>query len=295
VRFFVKVSKHLIGIACSDTLNIPAAGDRRGKKLKARGWLFLGIALACPFLARIEAQAPASAPGGVPARSSIWSRLAIDALADTQFIGRKRLTVDKSGLLVSYDPNPVPPNAVLSSGGSDARALEVLVRVYVLRRDLTSELPGETFWQQPLHSVEDSVNQCLNQQEGPGSPDNCLDRANGSFHDLEMGLKAYADSKNFRFVVTQPERDPVVGFHVHIGVGPPAARLQVMTLLEYKKSQYQKLPQDRYQWNDILDADNNMIGWYHYRVAWPAALGGMEEGDFDVVKPSAIAFKAPSK
>jgi hypothetical protein len=274
----------------------------KGGRVKGRVWQALIWAIsAYGRLAQAQVQAPAPGPGPVPLESSIpaqvLSRLAADdALADSGFLARPRLTFDKSARFISYDPNPVPPNLVLSSGGADARALEILVRVHVLRRDFTSGLPGEKFWQLPLNDIEAKVSRCRNDPERRrDSEDKCLDDANDNFHSLERPLQAYADAQGFGFHVAQPERDPVVGYRVHIDVGPPAARLRIMTLLEYKKSKYLKLAADQYRWNDILDADNDMIGWYHYQVAWPAALGGAEEGDFEIVKPSTIAFKAPQK
>ena len=68
-----------------------------------------------------------------------------------------------------------------------------------------------------------------------------------------------------------------------------------MTLLEFKKYQYFKTPREQYQWNDILDADNDLIGWYHYRVEWPADLNGPEEGDIEIKKPGVLTFRPTQK
>jgi hypothetical protein len=64
-----------------------------------------------------------------------------------------------------------------------------------------------------------------------------------------------------------------------------------MPLIEYKKYQYFKVPQEQYQWNDLLDSESDLIGWYHYRAEWPAELHGLEEGDFCIKKPGSITFK----
>jgi hypothetical protein len=68
-----------------------------------------------------------------------------------------------------------------------------------------------------------------------------------------------------------------------------------MTLLEYKKYQYSQTPKEKYQWNDLLATDNDMIGWYHYRAEWPVELNGPDEGDFEIKGPSTLTFKPNPK
>ena len=68
-----------------------------------------------------------------------------------------------------------------------------------------------------------------------------------------------------------------------------------MTLLEFKKCQYLKVPTEECRWNELLDTASEMIGWYHYRAEWPLELNGPEEGDFEIKKESTITFKPKPK
>jgi hypothetical protein len=82
---------------------------------------------------------------------------------------------------------------------------------------------------------------------------------------------------------------------VIVKIEPPRARVDVMTLLEYKKCRYSQIPEDQCQWNEILDPEHLMIGWYHYRADWPQDLNGTEAGDFEITKPGTITFRPKSK
>lgn len=233
----------------------------------------------------------------------LLSRLASEQiLTDHDFLGRTRFRVDQQGRTVFCDLKPVPTNFVLSEGDPYASALEALIREDSLRRDFRAAIPDEKFWVLPLDSIEQTVQRCVRdaessrfRQSAAGNQQECTNNIRQQFDKLRTLIATYASEHNFKLVEPPETRDPTPGYRVHVKIDPAKARVRVMTLLEYKKYQYFKTPKEQYQWNDLLDSENDMIGWYHYRAEWPPELNGAEEGDFDIEKPGTITFKPPQK
>jgi len=111
---------------------------------------------------------------------------------------------------------------------------------------------------------------------------------------LEAIIQQYATARDLAFVKFT-SKDPVIGYPVRIKIEPPKAHVRVMTLLEYKKYRYTNTAPEQYQWNDLLDSESLMIGWYHYRAEWPQELNGPEEGDFEIKKAGTITFSPKNK
>jgi hypothetical protein len=229
-------------------------------------------------------------------------RLATDGIAqDREFLGKTRFAVSQADRTYSYDLEPIPISAVLSLGDQYGTPLEALIRIEALRRDFRAAVPAEKFWIAPLEAIQGAVQHCVegleSSQSKKGSsdvPQECSRSIQEQFSDLESAILGYATLHSLALVKFQ-KRDPVIGYRVRIKIEPPRAHVHVMTLLDYKKYRYSNTPAEQYQWNDLLDAENLLIGWYHYRVDWPQDLNGPEEGDFEITKAGTITFSPKSK
>jgi len=234
---------------------------------------------------------------------NLLTRLAEEeVLTDENFLGKTRFRFDQKNHTFSYDFTPVPANLVLADGDRHASVLEALIRIEALRRDFLASIPDEKFWLAPLNSAEEIVNRCVQSLETSESKQNaavnqpeCYDKIQDQFDILRASVLAFAAAHKLELVEPPRTRDPVPGYRVNIKIEPPRARLRVMTLLEYKKYQYFKTPKEQYRWKDVLDSENLMIGWYHYRAEWPQELNGAEEGDFEINKATNLTFKPPQK
>lgn len=60
--------------------------------------------------------------------------------------------------------------------------------------------------------------------------------------------------------------------------------------LDYRRSRDFGIPLDDL-WNILPEGRQTLIGRYHYKVNWPAALNGPDGGNFDVKSDSVITFK----
>lgn len=223
-------------------------------------------------------------------------------LADDEFLAKTRFTINQQRRTFSYDLAAIPLNFILSETDPLARPLEVLVRIEVLRRDFYSAIPDERFWRVSLDSIEHIVSGCVqdakrSEVNGAGSANHqdCYTNVDPAFEKLGTQILSYASIHGLEQVEPPRPRDPVVGYRVYIKVEPPRARVRVMPLLEYKKYKFQQVPEEIYQWTDLLDPESRMIGWYHYRVEWPTELNGPEEGDFEIKKPGTITFRPPQR
>jgi hypothetical protein len=229
-------------------------------------------------------------------------RLATDGIAeDKEFLGKTRFAVSQADRRYSYDLEPIPVSAVLSQNDPYGTPLEALIRIEALRRDFRAAVPAEKFWIAPLEAIQEAVQHCVEGLES-SQPKNassdvaqeCSSSVQEQFNNLERTILGYATAHSLALVKFQ-KRDPVIGYRVHIKIEPPRAHVHVMTLLDYKKYRYSNTPAEQYQWNDLLDAENLLIGWYHYRVDWPQDLNGPEEGDFEITKAGTITFSPKSK
>jgi len=234
--------------------------------------------------------------------SEVLIRLAADGIGeDKEFLGRTRFTISQSERTYTYDLDPIPVRTVLSHKDPYATPLEALIRIESLRRDFHAAVPDEKFWIVPLEAIQGAVQRCIEQLESTqpkaGSPDGqqeCSRSVEGQFSNLENAIRGYATVHSLELVKFQ-KRDPVIGYRVRIKIEPPRAHVHVMTLLDYKKYRYFRTPVEQYQWNDLLDDESLMIGWYHYRADWPQDLNGPEEGDFEITKPGTMTFSPKSK
>lgn len=233
----------------------------------------------------------------------LLKRLAEEQLAsDGKFLGKTRFSIDQQSHTFFYDLDAMPPSLVLSNSDPYAKSLEALIRVESLRRDFASTIPHGTFWPASLDSVEGAIERCVrdleNSESAPDaaeSPEECFHQVDERFDALKTSILTYTATRGLKYSEPSKEREPVIGYRVHVIIDPPKARVKVMTYLTYKKYQYSNTPQEKYQWNDLLASDSDMIGWYHYRAEWPAELNGTEEGDFEVKGPSKITFKPNPK
>jgi hypothetical protein len=220
---------------------------------------------------------------------------------DTAFLGKRRFSFNPQSRVLSYDLNSVPSNLVLSSGDKYADALEALVRVESLRRDFHATIPNEKFWLAPLESIQRAIERCVQDLEistnngSTASREECSHNIDQQFEKLRVLIATYAVAHHLRVAESPNLREAAPGYQVHVEIEPPTARLRVMTLLEFKKCQYLKISTEQCRWNEFLDTESKMIGWYHYRAEWPPELNGPEEGDFEIRKASTITFKPKPK
>ena len=217
---------------------------------------------------------------------------------DTTFLGKRRFSLNQQSRVLSYDFNSVPSDLVLSGGDKYADALEALIRVESLRRDFRATVPNEKFWIAPLKSIQRAVEQCIQDLDTSTSNGNtasrkaCSQNIDEQFEKLRVLIATFAAAHHLKVAESPHMRGSATpGYQVHLKVEPPSARLKVMTLLEFKKCQYLKVPTEECRWNELLDTSSEMIGWYHYRAEWPPELNGPEEGDFEIKKESTITFK----
>jgi hypothetical protein len=223
-------------------------------------------------------------------------------LADGNFLGKTRFSIDQKGHTLFYDLNPVPTNLVLAEGDPYADALEELIRVESLRRDFRATIPNEMFWVAALESIDQIIGRCVRDIEAlepkgraVTNQQSCSDNVHKAFDELSATIITYAKEHGLEIVEPARTRDPSPGYRVQIKIEPPRARVRVMMLLAYKKCQYFKTSNQQCPWNDLLDSESDMIGWYHYRAEWPPELGGTEEGDFEIKKPGTVTFKPPQR
>ena len=238
-----------------------------------------------------------SGPGGQRSMSLLMKLASEQIRVDTAFLGRQRFSLNQQSRILAYDLNSVPPNLVLSGGDKYAGPLEALIRVESLRRDFYATIPNEKFWLAPLGSIQRAVERCVQDLDvstnngNTSSHEDCSRNIDDQFEQLRVLITTYAAAHHFKVVESQHMRGSAPGYQVHVKVEPPSARLRVMTLLEFKKCQYLKVPTEQCRWNELLDTASEMIGWYHYRAEWPPELNGPEEGDFEIKKESTITFK----
>lgn len=233
----------------------------------------------------------------------LLKRLASEqVLTDGEFLGKTRFRIDQQGRTFSYDLRPAPRTFMLAEGDPYAGPLEALIRVEAMRRDFRAAIPGEDFWIAALGSIEGVVQRCIQDLEASkrergtlATEQTCTTRIQVQFDKLRDAILSFAAANKLTLLELPQTRDPAPGYRVQVKIDPPRARVRVMPLLEYKKYLYFKVPQEQYQWNDLLDSESDMIGWYHYRAEWPADLNGTEEGDFCIKKPGAITFKPPKR
>jgi hypothetical protein len=223
-------------------------------------------------------------------------------VADDKFLGETRFSIDQQSHTYFYDLSPMPLKVVLSDQDPSASPLEALIRVESLRRDFGSTIPNERFWSVSLDSVEQAIRRCVQDLDNPrpaqnavGNPHCCSKSVSEQFDKLKTSISTYASAHDLKFTEPLGKREPVLGYRTRVVIDPPKARVRVMTLLEYKKYQYFQTPEEKYQWNDLLGSDYNMIGWYHCRAEWPAELNGPDQGDFEVKKPGIVTFKPNPK
>lgn len=247
----------------------------------------------------------------VQANSGTRNEGAVDLLAqlaseqivlDTEFLGRTRFRLDQRDRTFSYDLTPTPGKFLLAKSDPYEIPLEALIRVKALRRDFLSAVPNDNFWVLPLESIEGVIKGCVrdldastSEKQTASAEESCSIRIESQFDKLKESIVNFTSARNLTLFEPPRTRDPAPGYLVQIKVDPPRARIRVMPLLEYKKNQYFKVPQDRYQWNDLLDSESELIGWYHYRAEWPPALNGPEEGDICIKRPGLITFRPPQR
>lgn len=244
-----------------------------------------------------------TSPSGAESSLRVLKKLAAEQITtDPEFLGQTRFSIDQQKHSLFYDPRSLPSNVVLSDTDPYARILEALIRVQALRRDFAASIPDDKFWLAPLQSIEQTVQRCIldidasqSRNIPPANEAACSKHIDEQFDALKPLILGYAGTHGLEIVPPPGSRGFGNGYRVQIKVDPPRARVRLMTLLEFKKYQYFKTPSGQYQWNDILDADNDLIGWYHYRVEWPADLNGPEEGDIEIKKPGVLTFRPTQK
>ena len=279
----------------------------------------IAISIACTLIPfSLPAQSPDKGSGLLPATiqdvaasassnpdsrdqdpMGLLRRLAAEqVLSDSEFLGKTRFRMDLQGRTFFYDLKPAPTTFMLAADDPYLVPLEALIRIEVLRRDFRASIPDEDFWTAPLDSIEAAVRRCVEDLEAPRpepgtrAPElTCATRIQAQFDKLRDSILSFAAAHKLTLLEPPQTRDPAPGYRIQVKIDPPRARVRVMPLLEYKKYQYFKVPLEQYQWNDLLDSENDMIGWYHYRAEWPAELNGTEEGDFCIKKPGSITFK----
>ncbi|MFL6447309.1 MAG: hypothetical protein ACJ746_06415 [Bryobacteraceae bacterium] len=244
------------------------------------------------------ASASATSDSSETSLLALLTRLAKEQiLSDTDFLGKTRFSIDPQNRTLFYDLRPVPPSAVLSEKDPDAAPLEALIRLESVRRDLGISVPQEDFWVTPFNHALLGVRECVDQiaasqskQDAGAIQYQCSSKIGPRFNELKASILAYAAAHDLKLAEPDMTRSPATGFKIHVNIDPPGGHVKVMTLLEYKKYKYSKTPPDRYQWNELLDAETEMIGWYHYRAEWRSNITSTDEDDFNVTAAGTLTF-----
>lgn len=235
-----------------------------------------------------------------PPMWTILDQLGTEAISeDKLFLGKTRFTISKADGTYSYDPSALPASSILRADDQYGKPLETLIRIKALRRDFGSAVPDATFWVAPLGDAEKAVQDCVRElgaSKSPAKPagQRCDTPVETSFRDLDTAVHDYAVGNKLQLVQWQ-KRDPAQGYKVTLNISPAKAHLYLMPLLEYKKCHYPGSPVQVCQWNEVLDPEVQMIGWYHYRADWPQDLNGPDEGDFEITKPGTLTFTPKSR
>jgi hypothetical protein len=233
-----------------------------------------------------------------PQMLAILDQLATEAISqDKLFLGKTRFTISKADGTYSYDSAPLPASSVLRADDQYGKPLESLIRIKALRRDFGSAVPNTTFWVAPLEEAEKAVQNCVRELESLSAQSvgqQCDTAVEASFRNLDKAVHDYAAANKLQLVQWQ-KRDPALGYKVTLKISPEKAHLYLMPLLEYKKCHYPGSPVQACQWNEVLDPQVQMIGWYHYRADWPQDLNGPDEGDFEVTEPGTYTFTPKNK
>jgi hypothetical protein len=223
-----------------------------------------------------------------------------DAMDDRNLLGRTRFAVNKPSHSYSYDLDPTPTRYVLSGDDPYGKPLEALIRLESIRRDFESSVPNENFWRPRTVDIQSAIDNCIDRidsSEFKFKPkyfqDECSKKIEAEFQNLDRSIQRYASVNKLKRIIVET-RDAIAGYRIVVKTDPPKIQVHIMTLLQYKKYQYLNVPADKYQWNDLFDPENVMIGWYHYRVDWPKNLNGPEEGNVEITKPGVLTFTPKS-
>jgi hypothetical protein len=232
--------------------------------------------------------------------NSLLRRLASEQIVtDSEFLGKTRLRIDPQAQTLYYDLTPAPLKFVLAVDDPYAEPLEAFIRVESLRRDFRIAVPNDAFWDTPLRSIDDLAEQCVRDQDsgqrGTSGKTSCSTRVERGFDSLHEAILKFASVHHLMPIAPTRYRGSAPGYRVQIKVDPPRAHVKVMPLLEYKKYQFFKTPENEYHWIDLLEPEIEMIGFYHYRAEWPKELNGRDEGDIEIKKPATITFTPPER
>jgi hypothetical protein len=267
--------------------------------------LGLAILLCLPY--KVNGQVKGSSPSSSPKADAqetmaLLRALAAEAISSgDSFSGKTRFVVYPEHNSLSYDLNPLPPGLVLSHSDSLAVPLEAMIRTEALRRDFQQSLPAQTFWVAPLANVQASIGRCVDsmaQQKDDSEfaerEHDCSEAIERQFSELERSIQTFAKDRKLTVKPLILERSPAIGYKVRVSIGPPAARVRFMTMLEYMKCMNAKTPLTN-QWNDMSEGEVSLIGRYHYLADWPPALNGPEEGNFEIRKDGTLTFRPNPK
>jgi hypothetical protein len=260
-----------------------------GAGIRAGTSVLIALSL-CSFSPQNRSSGSSTVPNAKAANALI-EQLVADALALRETSGRTRVSIADG--VIAYDFRPVPAATLANRPDCLTGPLELRIRSAALRRDFQVVLAKETFWGAPLDHVDSLATSMVETKYAAAGDEECRARqqqgktaADAEFANLEMALRAYATKSSLGTVGTRglPE-----AYRVEIGVDPAKARIRFMPFLDYKRCLYFKLPLEEH-WNDLTPGTHNLIGRYHYRAEWPAALNGPEESNFDVTANTRITF-----
>jgi hypothetical protein len=229
-------------------------------------------------------------------RSTILADVARDELISDLALGKQRVTVAHGILLVDLSP-AVPVNAI---GRNDqfGLPLEAMVRAFALQRDFNKLFPKDTFWVEPVRSMETAARRTIDQGGVTDETSRVKFQTTiqASVDRLAVSMRAAAAKKHLDL---QTSRDPARGFQVKIVIRPPTARVRYMRFLTYEECQ--KVPSTaegrtdcmREQWNDLNEGTVSLIGRYRYLAGWGKDFGGDEEGTFSITADSVVTLHPP--
>jgi hypothetical protein len=199
---------------------------------------------------------------------------------DDPILGRPRVIIDEQSATLELHLEPVPFRYLLSNSDPLNVPLEAMIRVRVLRRDLAHSFPDTASWDPELAAIDQANTDCLkavlhvsSEQQPPCAA------VPLAFDRLATRVQQQATLRKLDFAKTRG--DSIAPFPVRLVFKPEAARLRVMSTLQYKICTKLHLSQEDH-YLDVLQNPAFLIGRYHYRVEWPAKLGGPQEGNFEV-------------
>jgi hypothetical protein len=214
-------------------------------------------------------------------------------VSNDSLLGKPRVIVDENAATLELHLEPIPARYLLNEGSPLNTALEADIRLSILRRDLASAF-SEQSWTPAFGTIDEAIRACVetevnstDQKKHATNEDPCPAIGAG-FAQLGTQIEHEAKQRHLDVIET---RGGVTPFPIRMSFVPRKVPLKIMTALQYRECQVLHQPMQG-EFNDVVQDPVYLIGRYHYRVEWPAELGGPQEGDFEIKSGGTLRFTA---